>query len=142
MTIVKQLFLITAFGLGINTQLCASESQPLLSFADKLERLQTENSEPKTIAQWIRKTFSGTDEHSTQVTDQLNNIVESNNNPTQQAQAIREIYTKETTPQQQENTGYFSNISTRVKAAAALVIAASIASYFYFMRPWSTPSAQ
>ncbi len=142
MTIVKKLLLMTALIFGSDTQLCASEPQQLLEFANSLDRIETEESEPKNIATWIRKIFSKPDKHSTDVTDLLSSITESPKlSLPEKTKAIKQIYIQEITPKE-NNTGYFSSISTRMKAAAAFVIVASIASYFYFMHPWSTPTAQ
>jgi hypothetical protein len=134
MAMVQKLFLITALGLGI--QLCTSESDSkLLNFANSLDLVSSEKSEPKNIASWIRSTFYSTTQHNKDVTEQLKDIVNSDVNVAQKTQSIKQLWTQETTPKE-ENQGYFSSMSSYTKAAAAFIIAAGIASYFYFMRPW------
>ena len=138
MIITKKLFFIAILGLGM--QLCASEKTSdvkLLDFATSLDKIP--KNEPKNIADWIRKTFWSRDEHNKQITDNLEKIINSDEPLTTKTQSIKEIWQRETTPQ---NEGYFTNISTFAKAAAAAIITAGIISYFYFMRPWGTSNTQ
>jgi hypothetical protein len=130
MNISKKLFLIATFGLGLGLQISASEPASTLDFADKLDRVS--NTEPKNIARWIRETYNRVDTRGKEINEKLEGIVSSNNSDTNKTKAIKTIWEQETTPK--SNEGYFSNISTFAKVAAAFIVTASIASYFYFTR--------
>ncbi len=142
MSIAKQLLLVTIMNCGLLSQINASQNytnkqqEKFTKFTTVLS--QAPKAEDRNLATWANIQFA-TNQN---LTNELVNSVNANSGSLDDAKAaVRQIYLRETTPQK-ENTGYFSNISMRVKAAAAFVIAASNASYFYFMRPWSTPSAQ
>jgi hypothetical protein len=132
MNISKKLFLIATLGLGMGLQISASEpaSTTPLDFADKLDKYS--NAEPKNIARWIRETYNHVDPHSTAINEQLKTIISSGDTDIKKTKGIKAIWEQETTPK--SNEGYFSNISTLAKAAAAFIVTASIVSYFYFTR--------
>jgi hypothetical protein len=142
MTIVKKLFFMTVLGLAINEQLSASEPQPdatkLLNIADNLQRIP--NTEPMTIAQWIRTKYNSIYAQDKETTEKLLNIANSENSPTEKTKAIKNLWQEETAPKKSED--YFSSMSNMAKAAVALVVTASIASYFYFMHPWAKTAAE
>ncbi len=97
----------------------------------------TKNADDINLTNWANRAYTA-DQN---LANQLVNDVNTSKSFDDAKAAVKQIYIRETTPQK-KNEGYFANISTSVKAAAAFVIAASIASYFYFMRPWLTPSTQ
>ena len=142
MIIVKKLFFMTILGLVVGAQISASEPQSdatnLLNIADRLQTIP--NTEPMTIAQWIRTTYNSMYEHDKETTEKLQNIANSNDPLPEKTKAIKKIWQEETAPKKSES--YFSSMSNMAKAAVALVVTASIASYFYFMHPWTKASAE
>lgn len=73
---------------------------------------------------------------------QLINIVNTSTSFDDAKQRIKQLKNSTEQTEAEKNQSYFANISSFATAAAAFVIAASVASYFYFMRPWSTPSTE
>jgi hypothetical protein len=135
MTIVKNLFFLTVLGLAVGAQISASEPEnKYLDFIDHLS--DTHNVTYKQDAAWMREQFIKSDT----TTEQLKDIALSSKPLLEKINAIEEIKTKETTPKITE--GYFSNVSTMAKAAAALMVTAGIISYLYFTRPWITSAEQ
>jgi hypothetical protein len=137
MSIAKQLLLIAIINCGLLSQVDASQNyteeqeQRFTKFTTVLSR--AEEAEDRKLATWANKVFT-TDQN---LANQLVNDVNTSTSFDNAKEAVKHIYIRETTPQQ-NNEGYFSNISTRVKAAAAALVIASIASYFYFMHPWGS----
>lgn len=143
MYISKQLLLVTVVSFGLHFQINASEygreeieqkiknAQKVNDFSKELEKdaRQKENARELETSRWI-DTLYGTNQDLTE----LANIIDTNDSLETKANKLFQL--KEGSGQK----SYFSNISTFTKAAV-FVIAAGIASYFYFMRPWST-SAQ
>ena len=142
MTTVKKLFFMTVLGLAAVAQISASENQSddrgYLSFIGKLRQVKSANA--MNDANWMSQKYVATDDYSTNITSQLKNIVESNQPLPAKISAIEEIKARETAPK--VNESYFSSMSNMAKAAVALVVTASIASYFYFIRPWTKASVE
>jgi hypothetical protein len=140
MNISKKLFLITIIGLGINVQLCASETaaNKVIDYAQTLVMDNPGDNDSRNMASWITSIYYGYDAHSKATMDRLEKTMLSDKIPDKK-EAFLKLWKEDTTPQ---NEGYFANISTFAKAAAAAVITAGIISYFYFMRPWGTSTTQ
>jgi hypothetical protein len=140
MYISKQLFLITAVCLSLGFQINASQNEEqdsgFLNFTRQLI-YQHKTADDINTGNWMNAIYQKGDPSDENTINQLMNIT--NSDKTDEEKKADILALKNSTTGQ--NKSYFSSISTFTKAAAAFVIAASIASYFYFMRPWST-SAQ
>jgi hypothetical protein len=137
MRISKKLLMIATFSFISGSSVNASEPQTqddtnLLNFISGLKKV------PKAaalqLARWMESTYATNHD----LSDQLINIVNTEDTIANKTKAIEQL--KQSTEQAgtDQNTSYFSNIRTMATAAAAFVITASIASYFYFMRPWTS----
>lgn len=140
MRIANKLFLII-ISLGLGLQLSASEYQPqddknLLNFISGLKTV------PKAaalqLARWMETTYA-TDQN---LSNQLMDIVNTNQSVADKTKAIEQLKQRAEQPETDKNRSYFANISTAAKTAAAFVITVGIASYLYFMRPWSSSTTQ
>lgn len=137
MNISKKLLMVAVFSFISGLSINASESQPqddtkLLNFISGLKTV------PKAaalqLARWMETTYTTNQD----LSDELIKIVNADNTIANKTKAIEQL--KQNTEQADidQDKSYFSNISTFTKAAAAFIITASIASYFYFIRPWGS----
>ncbi|HEX4068599.1 MAG TPA: hypothetical protein VHX42_00735 [Candidatus Babeliales bacterium] len=135
MHISKKLFFIITLNLGlilpINTSEPETEDTNYRNFIEKLYGVS--NNTYKENAMWMR---AESVKPNNPINDQLKVVVGSNRPLKEKISAIEEIKAQAST----QNEGYFSNISTTAKAAIALLVTAGIASYFYFIYPWSSSS--
>ena len=138
MFISKKLFLIIALTLGLNRQINASQNynkeqeQNYIQFTGQLSKIN--NAEAKEAAKWMNEKYH----KSESITNQLMDIVNTDEPVKDRVTSILKLKRND----ENHNEGYFANISTFAKAAAAVMITAGIVSYLYFMRPWGTSTTQ
>jgi hypothetical protein len=136
MHIAKKLFLITILSLGTGVHINASESatngdQSIFdSFINNLK--STYGASLLELTNWMNRAYLNDDALYQQIMAQI----KSNDSLENKREALKKLkQSRELMEEAEKNKSYFSNMST-LAAAAAFIITASIASYFYFMAPW------
>jgi hypothetical protein len=131
MNIAKKLFLVIVLSLG-SLQLHASqyneeEKEKIFTFSRTLtqDAKRRENADDLDTARWMEIAYGNNKD----VTE-IMNIIDSNESFEDKAKDLSQL--------KKGTKSFFSNTSSLITAAAAFIIAASIASYFYFMRPWTS----
>jgi hypothetical protein len=138
MNISKRLLLITItiFGLQLSGSQYSEEEKKLSAFSNQLQLTAYDKEDATYInaATLIKNSI-----YNNQNLSKLMEIADSNQSDDDKVKSILKLENNE----ENQNEGYFSSMSIFAKAAtaAALVLTVGIASYFYFMRPWS-PTTQ
>jgi hypothetical protein len=133
MSITKQFLLVfIIFQINASQNYTEKQQKNFLVFTQRLS--QQTNADDMNLARWINETYVTNDN----LAGEFINIVNTSTSFDNAKESIKNL--KNTTEQTEtdKTASYFSNISTFTKAAAAFIITASIASYFYFMRPWTS----